>query len=182
VNPITHALSGWCLAELMPSATHRDRAAITLAAIVPDLDGIGIVAELLTRNSADPLLWYTDYHHVLGHNLLFACGATVLALLWTKRVSTAALVFVAVHLHILGDLAGSRGPDGYSWPIPYVRGVELTWPGQWALNAWPNIVITIVLMIVTMTLAYRRGYSIVGLLSRRADEAFIETLRRRVSG
>jgi hypothetical protein len=100
----------------------------------------------------------------------------------TNRLLTAFLAVAAVHLHFLGDLVGSRGPDGYEWPIPYFypfARIELSWKYQWALNAWQNILITVVLLGVGFVLARRRGYSPVGLLSVRADHAFVSTLRRR---
>src|SRR5262249_27032713 len=101
----------------------------------------------------------------------------------THRLLTALLAVVAVHLHFLGDLVGSRGPDGYEWPIPYFypfSPVELSWKHQWALNGWQNIVITLILLGVTFFLAWRRGYSALGLFSARADRAFVGALRRRV--
>lgn len=183
MNPITHALSGWLLAETFPRLTHRDRAVIIIAAIAPDIDGLGAIAEIATRKSADPLLWWTDYHHVLAHNLAFAVACTFAAAAYTRSKSTALLVFVAVHLHLAGDLIGSRGPDGYAWPIPYLypfrEQPQLSWSGQWPLNAWPNIAITTAMMACTFLLAWRRGYSIVGLISRGADAAFVGTLRTR---
>jgi inner membrane protein len=157
MNPITHILTGWCLAEAFPDLSRREQGLVTLAAVAPDLDGLGLVAELATRDTAHPLLWWTEYHHVLGHNFLFACVATLFA----RRLLTGALVFLAVHLHILGDLAGSRGPDDYQWPIPYLwpfsDSPQLAWSGQWYLNAWPNIVLTIALLAMTFYLAWRRG-------------------------
>ena len=181
MHPTTHLLTGWCLAELTPHTTRRERAAITLAAAIPDLDGLGILAELATRNTAHPLLWWTDYHHTLGHNLLFAVlYAVVAALLISPRAG--AMSFLAVHLHFLGDVLGSRGPDDYQWPIPYLypfrNEPQLTWSGQWHLNAWPNFVITALLLAFTLWAARRRGYSIVGLVSLRADEVFVEVLRK----
>jgi hypothetical protein len=44
---------------------------VTLAGVVPDIDGLGIVAEYLTRNSRHPLEWFSTYHHAL-HSLPFA--------------------------------------------------------------------------------------------------------------
>ena len=179
MNPITHILTGWCLAEAVPGLSMREKGLVTFAAVAPDLDGLGLVAELATRDSARPLLWWTEYHHVLGHNLLFALVLSLFA----RRFLTCALVFLAVHLHILGDLAGSRGPDDYQWPIPYLWPFrdwpQLAWSGQWYLNAWPNFAITIALLAVTFRLAWRRGYSIVGLVSSRGDAAFVEMLRVR---
>jgi membrane-bound metal-dependent hydrolase YbcI (DUF457 family) len=188
MNPITHALAGWCLAETAPEPSRREKALITAAAIAPDLDGLGILAELATRESARPLLWWTDYHHVLGHNLAFAlaiaCHAGACARV--ARLRTSLLAFLAVHLHILGDIAGSRGPDGYQWPIAYLYPFRdeprLAWDGQWVLNAWQNVVITIILLAITLTLASRRGYSVVGMLSPAADRAFVTALRNRKLG
>ena len=186
MNVITHALSGWCLAETSPSLTRRDRAVIVIAAVASDADGFGMLPELLTRDSRDPLFWWTDYHHVLAHNLLFAIIAAAIASLIASarhRVRVALLAFAAVHVHLFEDLVGSRGPDGYQWPIPYCTPFTdktFAWDGQWALNAWQNFVITIVLLAITFVLAWRRGYSPVGLLSARADAVFVDALRRRV--
>jgi membrane-bound metal-dependent hydrolase YbcI (DUF457 family) len=185
LNPITHALASWCLAESAPRLTNRGRGIVVLAGIAPDVDGVGIVPELLTRNGPHPLLWYSDYHHLLAHNLSFACLAGFAAALAARgnRALTASLAFLAVHLHFLCDIAGSRGPDGYQWPIPYLypfsRRPELGWAGQWRLNGWQNIAITLALLAVTFALAWRRGYSPIGLLSSRADRAFVTTLRAR---
>ena len=179
---------GWCLAETVPTLTNRQRGIVLIASLAPDLDGLGAVPELLTRNGPHPLLWWSEYHHLLAHNVLFACLAGLAAgvLAKSKRVVTAALAFVAVHLHLLGDVAGSRGPDGYQWPVPYLYPFaarpELAWSGQWKLNGWQNIAITAVLLGVTFSLAWRRGYSPIGLVSRRADRAFVATLRARVRG
>jgi len=187
MNPITHALSGWCLAEAVPRLERRDRAIVVVSAIAPDLDGFGMLPELLTRHSRAPLFWWTDYHHVLAHNLLFAIIAGAIGALVAgarNRLRVALLAFAAVHVHLLEDLAGSRGPDGYQWPIPYLSPFSdsflLTWDGQWALNAWQNVAVTIVLLMATFVLAWSRGYSPVGLFSTRADAAFVDALRSRV--
>jgi hypothetical protein len=71
MHPLTHMLLGWTLANTVP-LTRRDRALVTLASVVPDIDGLGLVAELLTRHSAQPLLWWSTYHHVLAHNVAAA--------------------------------------------------------------------------------------------------------------
>ena len=184
MNVITHALSGWCLAETMPRLEWRDRAIVVASAVAPDVDGLGMIPELLTRDSREPLLWWTEYHHVLAHNLLFALVlATAAFALARHHVRTALLAFAAVHLHLLGDVLGSRGPDGYQWPIPYFapsHSFVITWDGQWTLNAWQNFAITVALLAITFVLAWSRGYSPVGLFSHRADAAFVGTLRARV--
>lgn len=159
MHPTTHILTGWCLAELVPSLTRREKTAIVVAAAVPDLDGLGVIAELATRDSEHPLLWWTEYHHILGHNLSFGVVFAVIAGLVCRSLRAGVLSFVAVHLHILGDILGSRGPDDYQWPIPYLYPFrdepQLAWAGQWYLNAWPNFIVTAVLMAVTLFWAWR---------------------------
>ena len=58
MSPVTHFLSGWVLANCA-RLDRKDRALVTLACVAPDIDGLGIIHELLTRNSSHPLLWFT---------------------------------------------------------------------------------------------------------------------------
>lgn len=175
---------GWAVANSVPSLERRDRAIVTLASVVPDLDGLGIVVEQLTRNSSHPLYWWSNYHHVLGHNLGFALVVTVIAaILGRQKFKTTILACVSFHLHLLADLVGARGPDGEQWPIPYLmpfsNELQLTWAGQWALNAWPNIVITALLIFLAIVLARRRGFSPLEMFSTKADAVFVGVLRAR---
>jgi inner membrane protein len=182
MSPVTHFLTGWVLANTA-SLNRKDRALVTLAGVIPDVDGLGAIADLLTRPSAHPLDWFARYHHSL-HNLGFALLIAVAAYaLATQRGKVAALAFLSFHLHLLEDLIGARGPDGYPWPIPYLMpfsgALQLSWRGQWALNAWPNFAITMALLLVTFYLAWFRGYSPLDMFSLRADAAFVEALRKR---
>jgi len=72
MSPVTHFLTGWVFAN-SASLSRRERALVTLACVVPDVDGLGIVAEYLTRHSQHPLEWFSTYHHSL-HSLPFAVG------------------------------------------------------------------------------------------------------------
>ena len=83
MSPVTHFFAGWLLASVSPAGrpimlTRREKALIVAAAVAPDIDGIGIVPELLTRNTAHPLLWFSQYHHSL-HTLGFALVCTFAA-------------------------------------------------------------------------------------------------------
>ena len=180
MSPITHFLSGWALANRM-RMERRDRALVTWACVIPDVDGLGAIPEWLTRNSANPLTWFADYHHML-HNAAFAIAvALAAAAVATKRWKTALLVLVSFHLHLLEDIAGAKGPDGY-WSIPYLfpfsKG-SYTWAGQWPLNGWQNFAITFALMGFAFWLAWARGRSPLELFSQRVDAAFMVALRRR---
>ena len=184
MSPITHFLTGWLVANASDKSNRCDRAMITLSSVVPDVDGLGIIADLLTSNSEHPLNLYSDYHHVLGHNIGFGLLLAMITFAFaTRRWTTAALGILSFHLHLLCDLAGSRGPDGYQWPIPYLlpfsSKVQLTWSGQWALNAWPNFVITGVALVILFLLAWKRGHSPFEMISASANRAFVEALRRR---
>ena len=183
MNPASHFLISWAVANTA-EIPRRDRILITLTGVVPDLDGVGILAELLTENASTPLIWYSRYHHVLGHNLLVCMVLTIVVFSFSvKRWLSASLAFVAFHLHLLADLAGSRGPDGYQWPIPYLYPFStkwtLAWSGQWELNAWPNILITVLVLGVTLFLAHKRGRSPLEMVSLKADAAIVAGLRKR---
>jgi hypothetical protein len=182
MSPVTHFLSGWVLANCA-KLDRRERAIVALACVAPDIDGLGIIPEFLTRNSPHPLLWFTLYHHLL-HTMLFSLIVAAMALLLARqRWKTAALALASFHLHLLEDLVGSRGPDGYQWPIPYLwpfsSAMQLAWRGEWQLNAWPNIAITLALLLTTFWLAWRRGFSPLEMISAKADAYFVAALRQR---
>jgi inner membrane protein len=206
MSPVTHFFAGWVLASISPTGkplplTRREKALVVAAAVAPDLDGLGIIPELLTRHSSHPLLWFSQYHHSL-HSLAFAIVCTLAAYiiagplvgftfgpviqgrrLPTHPWLTAFLVFISFHLHLLCDLIGARGPDGYQWPIPYLKPFsdawQFTWHGQWALNGWQNFVITGLLLIVTLWIAWRYGSSPVELVSARSNRTISIALRTR---
>ena len=118
----------------------------------------------------------------MGFALLVAAIAAVVA---RQRLKTTLLVFLSFHLHLIADVVGARGPDGDQWPIPYLlpfsKHLQLVWSGQWALNAWPNILITIALLFLTLWLAQKRGFSPLEMISGQADAEFTRALRRRFS-
>lgn len=183
VNPVTHFLTGWALANCAPNLERRDRALVTLACVVPDVDGLGAVVDLLTRQSTHPTEWFSRYHHQM-HSLMFATlVALVCFALSKRRLMTGFLAFFSFHLHLFEDVLGSRGPDGYQWPIPYLapfsRAIGIAWNGEWKLNAWPNFVITIALLALTLYWAWKKGFSPIEITSQKADQAFVGTLRTR---
>ena len=183
MNPITHLLVSWIIAD-SSDLEKRDRAVVTLSGIVPDIDSLGIIAEQWTKGSEHPLLWWSDYHHVLGHNIGFGALAAVVALIVSKKKwKTMGLALVCFHLHLLGDIVGAKGPDGFQWPIPYFLPfssvVQLAWKHQWEINAWPNVAITIAALTVTFYCAWKRGYSVLEIFSKKADRVFVSALQNR---
>lgn len=183
MNIITHALAGWTL-SLPFELDRRDRALVVFASVAPDLDAVVLVGDLLKGRSLDQCELFATYHHVIGHNILFALLTTVVCVLLARRKGLiGGLAVFAVHFHLLCDIVGSRGPDGSQWEIPYLLPFSNAWPlavdWQWALNAWPNILFTVVLLAITLSVAWSRGLSPVGLVSPRADRVVVATLRAR---
>lgn len=138
--PGVHLMVSW-LGSVQFMKDRRERALVTLAGIAPDIDGAGYVVDELTGTTN----YFYQYHHYLGHSLVAGVGLTLLTALLarTQRVRATVCTFAVFHLHLLCDLVGSRGPDGYQWPIyylyPFNSTYELVWSGQWALDAWPNV-------------------------------------------
>jgi len=184
VNVITHLFIGWTLAE-HTTKSPRDRALITAASVVPDLDGLGLIVDMAAPHFGWTVQWYERFHHLLLHGIPGALVCTALMVFFAnERWRAAGLIFVSYHLHLLGDLLGSRGSGETDiWPIHYLAPLskELTfaWSGQWPLSGWQSTTLTVVLMAYAFALAVRRGYSPVGLFSVRGDAVFVETLRRR---
>ncbi|MEW6740642.1 MAG: metal-dependent hydrolase [Nitrospirota bacterium] len=182
MSPVTHFFISWLVAD-GAKLERRDRIIVTASGVIPDIDGLGIVADIFMQNANEPFKWYQQFHHVLTHNLAFALIVTIAAfLLAKKRALAASLSFASFHLHLLGDIVGSAGPEGSFWSIPYFwpfSDVEFTWSGQWELNAWQNIVITAIAICLSIFVSWKRGYSLLELFSQKADRYFIEVLRRR---
>lgn len=182
MSPVTHGLLGWAIAQVPGITSRRDRALITVAGLIPDIDGLGIVVQWATADTAHPLEWFSEYHHRLAHNLTAAVVcAVVFALMARRKPLVGALALATFVLHLVCDVIGARGPDGHQWPVPLFapfHAWEWTWSGQWRLDSWQNLVITGALVIFAIVVACRSGRSPVELVSPRADAAVVATFRR----
>lgn len=180
MSPASHLLLSWLIAQ--GGRDRRERGAITLAGLLPDADGLGLVAGLASGSWERAQEWYHTWHHQIAHPALAGAVLTLAGWAWCRRSwRVLALIPAAFALHLLGDVAGSRGPDGHQWPIPLLAPFSdwgWTWDGQWELNAWPNTVITLLAELAMLGLAWRRGFSPLELLSPRLDQRFIALLRR----
>jgi inner membrane protein len=179
----THLLIGWTL-TLPANLKRRDRALVVLASVLPDIDAIGAIGDLVQRRPLDSFELYATYHHALGHNALFAGLVALGCLLFAERhLLVGGLSILAIHLHLICDIVGAGGPDGSRWEVPYLLPFSSSWQlsvsWQWARNAWPNILLTTVLLAIALYAAWSRGYSPLGLFSERADGVLVATLRRR---
>jgi inner membrane protein len=182
MSPITHFLLSWSTASAF-KVTKRDRMLTTLAGTIPDMDGIGLLWDLPSSHASggDLVLW-ARFHHVIGHNITFCLVLVVCAwFLATRRLLACTAVFLAVHLHLLCDLAGSKGPDQL-WSIPYLlpfsHAWDFVWTGQWPLNSWQNFAITAIAMIYIGYMACGKGISPVEIFSQHANNVLVDTLRK----
>src|SRR5829696_1185974 len=113
MSPITHFLGSWLVATAT-TTNARDRKLVTLAGILPDLDGLGMIADVvnsLISGKESSFHYYQHYHHYLLHGWPGALLVTTL-LVWFagQRWRVAVLCLLMFHLHLVCDLIGSRGP------------------------------------------------------------------------
>jgi inner membrane protein len=185
MSPITHFLASWSVADVLRLRA-RDLTLATLCGILPDADGLGVLVDGANRLLGQPDSgYYGQYHHALLHGLPAAVAIPLtLSFFAVDRARLFVVGFVAVHLHFLCDVAGSRGPSADDiWPLPYLAPfsdrLTIHWSGQWQLSAWPNIAFTLILIGFVFVRAITSGYSPIGVFSAGADRAFITTVRNR---
>ena len=199
MSPITHGLLSWIAGDLLlkpvgpnaPSsariARQRDLLGISLAGILADLDGMGIVFDSYNSLVANPPTdYYTAGHHVVLHGI-FGC-IVMASLAWlissTRSIQIFALGLASAHLHLLCDLLGSRGAGSDEiWPIvyggPWSQWGELQWAGQWRLDSWQNVSITITCLAWCFHKTWKSDCSPLELISTRSHQAVYRTLRSR---
>src|SRR6267154_2273190 len=151
--PVTHFLMSWLIAA-KTTDNPRDCRLVTLAGILPDADGLGLVVDLVNQPrgaGGTPFYWYQRYHHYWLHGAFGALLITAMLTLFARRRWRVAVLTLAVfHLHLLCDFVGSRGPSPEDlWPIfylgPFDRDPMWLWKGQWRLDGWINRLLTVAL-------------------------------------
>ena len=196
MSPLTHLLASWIIAA-KTTDNLRDQRLVPLAGVAPDIDGLGLIPDLLTGKSN----YYQEYHHVLAHGLPAALVCSgIMAIIGRRHWRVFWLSFLTFHLHLLCDLVGSRGPDKNDiWPILYFSPINQhlifamfhkppfksfawlqtwSWSHQWRLDGWQNMVITLVLLAWALRIAVKKGESFIGVFNRRCDQVFVAVLRK----
>ena len=184
MSPETHLLASWIIAA-KTTDNARDCRLVALAGILPDADGLGLIADAFTGWLGDkPTQFYAHYHHYLLHGALGGILiAALMACFARHRWRVALLVLLVFHLHLLCDFVGSRGPAPEDlWPIfylgPFDKDPMWVWKGQLRLDGWFNRWLSVVLFAWALWLPLRLGYSVVGVFNRRADRVFVGILRK----
>ena len=184
MSPETHLLASWIIAA-KTTDNARDCRLVALAGILPDIDGLGLIADIAVRRlTGTRTHYYAQYHHYLLHGALGAILMAALLACFARHCWRVALLTLLVfHLHLLGDFVGSRGPAPEDlWPIfyfgPFDKDPMWVWKGQWRLDGWVNRYLTVGLFLWALWLPVRLGYSAVGVFNRRADQVFVGVLRK----
>jgi len=163
----THLAISWLIGCRLPEL--RDRRLVTWAGVLPDLDALS----LLGGAGA-----YSEYHHVLAHNLLAGVVVTAAAAaLARQRVKVLVLSFLAFHVHLICDLLGS----GRDWPVVYLYPFtrhEFSTPYGWPLASPQNAFVWIVAVALTVGIGITRGRTFAeAFLPARGDAAVVKALR-----
>jgi hypothetical protein len=186
MSPITHLIGSWLVASAVTD-NPRDRKLVTWAGVLPDIDGLGIVVDIVhsvVSGHENKFQYYQQYHHILSHGWP---GAIVISLLLTcfarKKPQVLFWCLITFHLHLLCDLIGSRGPTiGDLWPICYSEPVFhhpiWFWKHQWRLDGWQNQFIFVVLLATSLWVAVKKGCSFVEVISQRLDSVFVKVLQK----
>ena len=156
------------MGNLFPRFTPRQRLCCMLAASLADVDGLSILGG---QNA-----WW-DYHHTLGHNLLFGIAVCAALAAWTRFSVGAASAYLGLfHLHLLMDYYGS----GPGWGIPYF------WPlsrrqwvnsDSWEFFSWQNVVAAGFFIAWTVWIARRAGRTPLEVVMPNLDRQLVALAR-----
>ncbi|KAB2654113.1 MAG: hypothetical protein DVB33_00525 [Verrucomicrobia bacterium] len=184
MSPVVHLMGSWLIGSVA-TKNPRDRQLIALAGVIPDLDGFGMIPDVVravVTDQPNTFQFYHRYHHVLCHGCpgaILLCG--LLVFFARERWRTFGFCLLTFHLHLLCDLLGSRGPSPSDlWPIcysePILRRPIWFWKSQWKLDGWQNQIVFLVVFIISIKRAISSGSSVVEIFSNRGDSVFVKVL------
>ena len=140
-----------------------------IAASAADLDGLGIVI------SQDD---YVAFHHVLGHNLMFAVvTASVLTIFSTHWLKAFGLFLALFHLHLVLDYFGSGPGWGISYFWPFSR-YEILNPNAWEFFSWQNLCAAGVFLFWTIAIIFRNRRTPLEAIMPVLDQKIVRVLKR----
>ena len=110
MSPATHLLASWMI-DARTCDNQRDVRLVTLAGVLPDLDGLGYAADIVNHWLHRPdFELYQKYHHIWTHGLPAAVVfAAVFAYFAKQRKKVFFLSLITFHLHLLCDLGDALG-------------------------------------------------------------------------
>jgi inner membrane protein len=183
MTPPQHFIISWVVANTA-TLDRRARLGITWAGILPDIDGLGYLVDKVNLQFDKYTSYYADYHHFIGHNIFAGLlQAMVISYFCQRKQVVFFLALLTFHLHLLADLAGSMGGDGYQWPIyylyPLLPDFALTWQGQWELSSWKNSAIGISFFVMALVLAHYKRVTFFDFFSAKLEKKVAEIAEQR---
>lgn len=142
-----------------------------VAAVLPDIDGIGILVDVE---------YYKMYHHVLGHTIFFGLLSAVGFAIFSggkpvgQRLSYLFGIYLLMfNLHVLLDYLGSGPGWGmkYFWPL---SDYHLENPYVWQLQSWQTTLSFFVLLIWMMIIAYGQKRTPLEMIAPNTDRKIVE--------
>jgi hypothetical protein len=156
-------MAGWCLANVFAKFSVRERALGIFAAVLPDIDGLGIIG-------GNELYW--DWHHKLAHNFLFGIIVSGVLAAFAESRAKAFCVFLALfQIHLLMDFFGSGKGWGFYYLWPFSDKLIYT-DYAWEFYSWQNIGSAAVLFVITVWIVLRK--------KRTPLESFMPSLDRQL--
>ncbi|WP_221892300.1 metal-dependent hydrolase [Teredinibacter haidensis] len=184
ISPVAHLLISWPVSyALFKDTTKRERIILSVSGLSPDIDGFGLVVDFSTKILGVSTNYWSHFHHNL-HSLPFGIFVAVISMFFAKgrRVLIGCGSLLLFHIHLLCDLVGSKGSNGYQWPIPYLSplhsGVNLSVSWQWELNAWQNILIAFIFSAINYSLIKIKRESPFELVSSRINNVVVSLVKR----
>lgn len=169
MNTETHLAVGWILAHLGGGHQTRGfRAAVTFAAVAPDLDALSYVLGRVA---------YGHIHHALGHNVFFSLAVTAAAIgfcrhsRWWKIFLFTQLAFYS---HYFGDYFFTKFPLVFWWPI---SDREYLGPWRFGLDHPVNNALSYLsfMVFIVMAMIYRR--TPIEIISPALDQRIVNLFR-----
>lgn len=166
-------MSGWCLGNLF-RLNARERFLCMLASTLPDVDGIGKLADFFSQSE-----FYFDYHHVLCHNLLAGLIMSLILTLFSQSRVKSFLIYLGLfHIHMLMDYFGS-GPLWeiyYLWPF---RRKGMMTDYAWEFFSWQNILTALALLVWTVIIVIKKHRTPLEYIMPKLDRQIVEICGRR---
>jgi membrane-bound metal-dependent hydrolase YbcI (DUF457 family) len=160
-----HLMAGWLIANA-GSESASERRAITVMAIIPDLDGLFIFG---------PQSW-REWHRTFSHNIFFALAIPLLTFFLipkSRRLKILPFLYVAMASHFVLDLFVT----GWwilmpFWPVSQWGILMTNWISENTMKYYIQIGLFIILIFPTVYIIIKRRRTPFEILGTKADRFF----------
>lgn len=139
MSPVTHFLTGLVFANCV-RLDHKERVLVTLAAVAPDIDGLGFVPEVVSRNSPHPRVMVHALSPLTAY-LDVRVDRSAIAFALARQKWKAGLLALVSFICIFSKMSSARADPMASsglyrtWNHSPLS-LQVAWRGEWGLKAW----------------------------------------------